>query len=119
MDIILGIRFFTTLSCKLKSRDETLAILLIGQDYDDEKIIDIQGYFNSLVRNAVFKHVKNKIEKYEKHIVKIECNQCPYDLSICKENKMSLINLGYEIISKHYYKPEHQSVIAEAVLSPE
>ena len=82
--------------------DETLAILLIGQDYDDENIIDIQGYFNSLVRNAVFKHVKNKIEKYEKHIVKIECNQCPYDLTICKENKLSLIDIGYDIISKHY-----------------
>ena len=82
--------------------DETLAILLIGTDYDHQEINDIQGYFNSLVRNSVFKHVKKKIEKYKKHIVKIECNQCPYDLTICKDNKLSLINIGYDIISEHY-----------------
>lgn len=82
--------------------EETLGVLIIGANYYFEEITTIQEYWGSVIRNSMFKYIKNKMEKYEKHILKIECSKEICKINISKEEKCDLIDLGYKKTEEFY-----------------
>ena len=82
--------------------EETLGLLIIGANYYYEEITTIQEYWGSVVRNSMFKYIKNKMEKYEKQIIKVECHKSLCKITISKDEKCDLIDLGFKKTEEFY-----------------
>lgn len=76
--------------------ENTLGILLVGEDYYNNEINTFQNYISGVIRCSMFNNIKKKMEKYKDIILKIECTFTIFDLEITKEEKQKLIDLGYD-----------------------
>jgi len=83
---------------------KTIGFVLVSNDLYNNEINSIEHFFLSLIWTSTAHQLKNKIEKYKDITIQIEANINSFDFSIKKEQKISLINQGYEITKKNIIK---------------
>ena len=79
---------------------KTIGFVITSKDIFESEIKDIENYLLSVMFTSFNNQLKNKIDKYKDISIEIESNINSLDYSLSKEDKLDLINNGYNSTKK-------------------
>lgn len=84
--------------------DNTIGLVTTNIDIDNNEITNIENYIASILFTSYTINLKNKIKEYNSNTINLEYDLNSFDFSINKENRLKIINSGYEQTNIIYNK---------------